>query len=83
MWYITMNWAQRPAKGTRMVVRNPANGRAVIAAAGYETGPGSPTAVAGVSEEIHRYLGTTHRDTLMIGLAANPRLALGPVGCED
>jgi len=83
MWYITMNWAERPKKGVRMIVRNPTNGRAVVAAAGYETGPGSPTAVAGVSEEIHRYLGTTHRDPLMVGFAVDPSLTLGPVGCDD
>ena len=82
MWYITMNWANRPAPGTRMIVRNPLNGRAVVAAAGYETGPGSPTAIAGVSEEIHHYLGTSHRDDLMIGFAVDPGLPFGPVGCQ-
>ncbi len=82
MWYITMNWAQRPPAGTRMIVRNPDNGRAVVAAAGYETGPGSPTAIAGVSEEIHHYLGTTHRDHLLVGFAMDPSLPFGPVGCQ-
>jgi hypothetical protein len=80
-WYITMYWRQRPAKGTRMIVTNPDNGRAVVASAGWETGPGSNTAVAGVSEEIHHYLGTGHLDDLTIGFAADDSLPLGPIDC--
>ncbi len=83
MWYITMNWKTRPAPGTRMIVMNPLNGRAVVAAAGYETGPGSPTAIAGVSEEIHMMLGTTHRDALMIGFAVEQGLPFGPILCQS
>jgi hypothetical protein len=80
-WYITMNWKDRPPKGTRMIVRNPDNGRAVVASAGWETGPGSNEAVAGVSEEIHHYLGTTHLDDLEVGFAADQGQPLGPVTC--
>jgi len=80
-WYITMYWKDRPDKGTRMIVRNPANGRAVVASAGWETGPGSNEAVAGVSEEIHHYLGTTHLDDLEVGFAVDQGQALGPVVC--
>lgn len=80
-WYITMNWKDRPAKGTRMIVRNPATGKAVVASAGWETGPGSNTAVAGVSEEIHHYLGTGHLDDLEIGFASDQSQPLGPVTC--
>ncbi|MEZ4465556.1 MAG: hypothetical protein R3F43_14040 [bacterium] len=32
-----------------MIISNPANGRAVVAAAGHETGPGANTAVGGVA----------------------------------
>lgn len=81
VWYITMNWAERPAPGTRMIVFNPDNGRTVVASAGYETGPGSPTAVAGVSEEIHHSLGSGHRDVLVIGFAVHDDLPLGPIDC--
>jgi hypothetical protein len=81
-WYINMYWRQRPARGTRMIVRNPANGLAVVASAGYETGPGSNTAIAGVAEEIHLYLGTGHRDDLEVGFAADPNLPLGPIDCR-
>lgn len=81
-WYINMYWRDRPAPGTRMIVVNPANGRAVVASAGYETGPGSNTAIAGVAEEIHLYLGTIHRDELQIGFAADQTLRLGPIQCR-
>ncbi|MCA9526794.1 MAG: hypothetical protein KC549_10930, partial [Myxococcales bacterium] len=80
-WYVNMFWSPRPAAGTRMIVTNPANGRAVVAAAGYETGPGSNTAIGGVSEEIHDYLGTEHRDALQLGFAVDQDLPLGPVDC--
>jgi hypothetical protein len=80
-FYITMYWRQRPPEGTRMIVFNPTNGKAVVASAGWETGPGSNTAVAGVSEEIHHHLGTVHRSTLTVGFAENEALPLGPVEC--
>jgi hypothetical protein len=80
-FYITMHWRQRPAGGTRMIVKNPANGKAMVASAGYETGPGSSTAIAGVSEEIHDHLGTSHLSVLTVGFAENEALALGPVTC--
>lgn len=81
-FYINMYWRRRPAPGTRMVVMSPHNGRAVIAAAGYETGPGANTAIAGVSEEIHHHLGTSHRDDLWIGFAVDQGLPLGPIECQ-
>ena len=34
-WYVNMYWRNRPARGTRMLVFNPVNGRAVVASAGY------------------------------------------------
>jgi hypothetical protein len=80
-WYLNMYWRSRPAPGTRMIVRNPANGRAVVAAGGYETGPGDPSHVAGVAEEVHDWLGTAHLDDLEIGFAADQGLPLGPIDC--
>jgi hypothetical protein len=81
-WYVNMYWRDRPEQGTRMILRNLDNGRAVVAAAGYETGPGSNTAIGGASEEIHHYLGTTHRSELMMGFARDADLPLGPIDCE-
>jgi hypothetical protein len=80
-WYITMYWRQRPAGGTRMIVTNPANGRSVVASAGWETGPGSNGAIAGVTEEIHDHLGTGHMSELTVAFAADPNLPLGPIDC--
>src|SRR6185437_9030933 len=59
-WYINMYWRDRPAGGTRMIVQ--ANGKAVVVSAGWETGPGSNAAIAGVTEEVHHWLGTGHLD---------------------
>ena len=81
-WYINMYWRERPTPGTRMIVRNPENGLTVVASAGYETGPGSNTAIAGVAEEVHLYLGTSHRDPLQVGFAADQSLPLGPIDCH-
>ena len=81
-FYVNLNWKVRPPGGTPMIVRNRANGRAVVAAAGYETGPGANTAVAGVSEEVHDWLGTGHLDDLEIGFAADPDLPFGPIACD-
>jgi hypothetical protein len=80
-WYLNMYWRSRPAPGTRMIVRNPANGRAVVAAGGYETGPGDNTRIGGVAEEVHDWLGTSHLDDLEIGFAADQGLPLGPIDC--
>jgi len=80
-WYVNMYWSERPDAGTRMIVQAP-DGRAVVAAAGYETGPGDPDHIGGVTEEIHHYLGTGHLDELTLGFAADEDLPLGPISCE-
>lgn len=80
-WYVNMYWRDRPPRGTRMLVRNPRNGRAVVAAAGWETGPGSNTAIGGVVEEVHTYLNSGHRDDLELGFLLDQNLPLGPVEC--
>lgn len=80
-WYVNMYWKPRPEKGTRMLVINPQTGDAVVTSAGYETGPGSNAAIGGAVEEIHKYLGTGHRDVLIMGFAASTNLQLGPIDC--
>jgi hypothetical protein len=82
-WYVNMYWQNRPARGTRMIIRQPDGGLGVVAAAGYETGPGSPTAIGGATEEIHDFLGTTHRSVLTMGFAVDPALPVGPVRCGE
>lgn len=81
-WYVNMLWASRPPPGTRMIVRLPGGGPAVVAAAGYETGPGDTSNLGGVTEEIHFYLGTGHLDELEFGFAEDQTLPLGPIACQ-
>ncbi|MEW5852857.1 MAG: hypothetical protein AB2A00_29000 [Myxococcota bacterium] len=83
-WYVNMYWtsAARPARGTRMIVRDPSGGsRAVVVAAGYETGPGDLNAIGGTPEETHFYMGTTHRDEMTLGIAVDQTLPFGPRVC--
>ncbi len=80
-WYICMYWAERPPAGTRMIVMVP-DGRAVVASAGYETGPGDLGNVAGTVEEVHFYLGTGHQSELTVGFAVDQSLPLGPIVCQ-
>lgn len=81
-WYISMFWADRPSIGTRMIVSNPVNGLAVVASAGLNTAPAANSRIAGVPEEIHAYLQSSHADDLEIGFATNQNLPLGPVTCN-
>lgn len=81
-WYVNMYWRTRPRAGTRIIVTNPSNGRAVVASGGFETGPGANTAIGGAVEEIHHYLGTTHLSTLTFGFAVDQGLPLGPIVCD-
>lgn len=82
-WYVNMYWtsAARPARGTRMILRQPGSSRAVVVAAGYETGPGDLTWVGGTPEETHFYLSTTHGSVLTLGIATDQSLPFGPRVC--
>lgn len=82
-WYVNMFWMDKPRPGERMILINPENGRAVVAAAGYETGPRSNQALGGASEEIHHVLGTVHLDELVMGYAADQTLPYGPIDCTE
>jgi hypothetical protein len=83
-WYVNMYWrsAARPAKGTRMIVREPGGDRAVVVAAGYETGPGDLSRIGGTPEETHFYMGTGHLDDMQLGIATDQSLPLGPRTCQ-
>lgn len=84
-WYVNMYWtpAARPAKGTKMILRSAADpSRAVVVAAGYETGPSNLAHVGGTTEETHYYLRTTHLDSMTLGIATDQTLPFGPRRCE-
>lgn len=81
-WYINMRWRSAPARGERYLVLNPATGKAVVAAAGYENGPGDVSRIGGACEEIHDVMGTGHLDTLTFGKAVDQSLPYGPIECH-
>jgi hypothetical protein len=83
-WYVNMYWtsAARPSRGTRMVLRLPGTSRAVVVAAGYETGPGNLAHVGGTPEETHFYLRTSHLSVMELGVAVDQGLPLGPRVCQ-
>ncbi len=83
-WYVNMYWtsAARPARSTRMILRQPGSSRAVVVSAGFETGPGDLTWVGGTPEETHFYMSTTHGSVLTLGIATDQSLPLGPRVCS-
>ncbi|NCG21603.1 MAG: hypothetical protein GWP91_21525 [Rhodobacterales bacterium] len=80
-WYVNMYWRNRPAKGHKILLFNPVTGAAVVAAGGYETGPGSNESLAGATEEVHDALGTGHRDPVVVSWAVDQSLPYGPINC--
>ncbi len=80
-WAVNMYWSDRPDEGTRMILMND-SGRAVVVAAGYETGPGDLDSIGGVVEEAHAWLGSGHGSTLTLGFAVDQSLPLGPIECQ-
>lgn len=84
-WYVNMYWTReaRPDRGDRMILRQPGTSRAVVVAAGYETGPGNLDHIGGTPEETHFYLGTGHLDNLTLGIATDQALPFGPRVCTD
>ncbi len=78
-WYINLKWKKAPRKGTRFIIKNPVNGRSVVAIAGYDTWRGNTgDMIGGVCEEIHHYLGTDHGGKLEVGFACDQTLGPGP-----
>ncbi len=85
-WYVNMYWtpAARPPRGTRMILRRPDDPtRAVVVAAGYETGPGDLSEIGGTPEETHFYLRTQHESALTLGIAQDQSLPFGPRKCTN
>ena len=64
-----------------MIVRLPGSSRAVVVAAGYETGPGDLSRVGGTPEETHFYMGTSHLGVMQLGIATDQTLPYGPRVC--
>ena len=67
-----------------MILRSAADPtRAVVVAAGYETGPGDLTRIGGTTEEVHYYLGTAHNSEMTLGIASDQSLPFGPMRCTN
>lgn len=80
-WIFNMYWtgSSIPAPGTRFIIRNPANGKTVVAAGGYETGP-STGYLLGAQEEVLQALGFTGGE-VEVALAEDQSLPFGPIEC--
>jgi len=78
-----MRWAEAPARGQRYIVFNGLSGKAVVAAAGYENGPGDLSRIGGACEEIHHHLGSEHLSVLTFGVALDQALPYGPISCQE
>ena len=83
-YYVCMYWKKKPAPGTRFLVVNPVTGKAVVTAAGYETGPGDGSKIGGAVYEVHQKLGTTHNGILTFGQmrSQGQTYEYGPIDCE-
>lgn len=82
MWGMNMYWtaASKPKMGEKFILK--ANGKAVVACAGYETGPGGKDFIAGAQPEVHYYLGTGNESTFSaLGRAVDQSLPYGPLEC--
>jgi hypothetical protein len=82
-FYICMRWASAPPRGQRYIVFNGKTGKAVVAAAGYENGPGDLSRIGGACEEIHHHIETSHLSVFTFGVAADQNLPYGPITCEE
>lgn len=82
MWFLTMMWAkgERPARGTKFLLT--ANGKNVVAIAGYETGPSRQEYLGGITREVHYWLGTSSKDAIKVQLLKNQSLPPGPLNCQ-
>ena len=82
-FYICMRWASAPPRGQRYIVFNGKTGKAVVAAAGYENGPGDLSRIGGACEEIHDHIETGHLSVFTFGVAADQTLPYGPITCSE
>lgn len=81
-WTMNMYWtgASRPKAGTRFIIRY--GDKAVVACAGYETGPGDAKYVGGAQGEVFWALEINNTTIIEIGRAVDQSLHLGPLNCR-
>jgi len=72
---------KQPEPGEKLIVK--ANGKAVVAAGGYECGPNPSTGnIGGGQIEVLHYLGISHGSQVTIGFASDQNLSYGPINCQ-
>lgn len=71
-----------PKLGTKFLVWNPANGKAVVVAFGLEIGPGDRKFLGGVTTEVHYALKASNSTTLKIAKLKDTSLPYGPIDCK-
>jgi len=83
MWLLTMMWGknQKPEPGTKFLLR--ANGKSVVVAAGFETGPSDKSYLGGITREVHKWLGTDNQSRIEISLLKDQDVKSGPVNCAQ
>lgn len=76
-----MFWAfgTKPQPGELWLVK--ANGKAVVIAMGFETGPRSPDFLGGLQGEVLHALGATSKTEIELGRLVDQGMNLGPVNC--
>lgn len=82
-WIMNMYWTDKPAAGTKVIIKNPSNGKVVVAAAGYETGPTGTKWLLGAQEEVLQAIGADTNSTVSVGFAEDQSLPFGPINCTS
>jgi hypothetical protein len=82
-WIMNMYWSSKPPAGTKMIITNPQNGKSVVAAAGYETGPAGTKWLLGAQEEVLQAIGADTNTNVTVGFAQDQSLPFGPIKCTS
>jgi len=80
-WIMNMYWKTKPAAGTKVIIT--ANGKSVVAAAGYETGPSNKEHLLGAQEEVLQAIGVDSDASVKMGFAVDQSLPFGPINCTN
>lgn len=81
IFYFNMYWtdSSKPLPGTKFIVWNQAETKAVVVAAGFETGPSSIEFIAGLSPEVHFFLNSDRNTKLRIARLVDQTISVGPI----
>ncbi len=86
-WGMNMRWKDatgnkiNPPAGTKVIITATKTGKSVVAAAGYEWGPGNTQYIAGAQNEVLHNLDISHGGEVTIGFAVDQTVPYGPINC--